>query len=194
MCRNAGFKSRTKKSTKNPARSCKLFFSFALMKEMLLQLSAYHLWANHTLLEAINNLSDEAQHTELPGSFSSIHKTIMHLWNAESIWWQRMKLQERIVAPAETFTGTTTEAGQQLQLLNKQWHEWISGAQERMLEHVFMYQNSKREQFKQPIYQMLLHVFNHGTYHRGQLVTQLRQLGVAKIPATDFIVWSRKKG
>jgi uncharacterized damage-inducible protein DinB len=164
------------------------------MKEMLLQLSAYHLWANHTLLEAINNLSDEAQHTELPGSFSSIHKTILHLWNAESIWWQRMKLQERIVAPAETFTGTTTEAGQQLQLLNKQWHEWISGAQERMLEHVFMYHNSKREQFKQPIYQMLLHVFNHGTYHRGQLVNQLRQLGVAKIPATDFIVWSRKKG
>jgi uncharacterized damage-inducible protein DinB len=40
---------------------------------------------------------------------------------------------------------------------------------------------------------MLLHVFNHGTYHRGQLVTMLRQLGIENIPATDFIVWSREK-
>jgi uncharacterized damage-inducible protein DinB len=34
--------------------------------------------------------------------------------------------------------------------------------------------------FQQPIYQMLLHVFNHGTYHRGQLINMLRQLGVYK--------------
>ncbi|MGZ3844574.1 MAG: DinB family protein, partial [Flavisolibacter sp.] len=60
-------------------------------------------------------------------------------------------------------------------------------------QHVFQYQNTKKEQFKQPIYQMLLHAFNHGTYHRGQLVNMLRQLGVDKIPGTDFIAWSRRK-
>lgn len=177
-----------------PVFYCKYFFSFALMKEMLLQLSAYHLWANHALLETISQLTEEQQHAAIPSSFTSIHKTVVHLWDAESIWWQRLKLQERIVVPGEGFTGNTVEAGRQLQLLNKQWHEWISGAQDRMLEHVFMYHNSKREQFKQPVYQMLLHVFNHGTYHRGQLVNGLRQLGIAKIPATDFILWSRKKG
>jgi uncharacterized damage-inducible protein DinB len=58
---------------------------------------------------------------------------------------------------------------------------------------VFHYQNTKKEQFKQPIYQVLLHMFNHSTYHRGQLVTMLRQLGVQKLPSTDFIVWSRRK-
>jgi len=47
--------------------------------------------------------------------------------------------------------------------------------------------------YKQPVCQMILHVFNHGTYHRGQLVNMLRQLGIEKIPQTDFIVWSRKK-
>ena len=51
----------------------------------------------------------------------------------------------------------------------------------------------KREMFKQPVWQMILHVFNHGTYHRGQLINMLRQLGVEKISQTDFIVWSRKK-
>jgi uncharacterized damage-inducible protein DinB len=85
------------------------------------------------------------------------------------------------------------ELSQALLLQNKLWNEWISGNQEYMLQHVFQYQNSKREQFKQPVYQMLLHLFNHGTYHRGQLVNLLRQLGVEKIPATDFIIWSRKQ-
>jgi uncharacterized damage-inducible protein DinB len=61
------------------------------------------------------------------------------------------------------------------------------------LDHVFQYYNTKRELFKDPTWQMLLQVFNHGSYHRGQLVNMLRQLGVEKIPQTDFIVWGRKK-
>lgn len=160
---------------------------------MLLQLSAYNLWANQVLFQAVGDLPSELHQAAIGGSFPSLHKTIVHLWDAESIWWQRMKLQERITVPGDTFAGTTPEAARQVQLLNKQWHEWIVASQEHVLQHVFMYQNTKREQFKQPIYQMLLHLFNHGTYHRGQIVNQLRQLGITKIPATDFILWSRKK-
>jgi uncharacterized damage-inducible protein DinB len=55
------------------------------------------------------------------------------------------------------------------------------------------YSDFDKAQFKQPTWQMLLHVFNHGTYHRGQLVNMLRQLGVSRIPATDFALWSRGK-
>ena len=113
--------------------------------------------------------------------------------DAESIWWQRMKLQERIVLPSDSFNGNMKELSSNLLNQNRQWHEWVMNANEHQLQHVFQYQNSKREQFKQPIYQMILHVFNHGTYHRGQLVNILRQLEVNSIPQTDFIVWSRKK-
>jgi uncharacterized damage-inducible protein DinB len=120
-------------------------------------------------------------------------KTILHLWDAESIWWQRMKLQERIVLPGESFNGNMLDASEGLRQQDKQWDAWISSAQEHHLQHVFQYKNSKREQFKQPHYQMILHVLNHGTYHRGQLVAMLRQLEVDKIPPTDFIAWSRKK-
>lgn len=113
--------------------------------------------------------------------------------DAENIWWQRMKLQERIIRPSENFTGDMKDAGNALINQNRQWAEWISSANEHQLHHVFHYQNTKKEQFKQPIYQMLLHMLNHGTYHRGQLVNMLRQLEVEKVPATDFIVWSRRK-
>ncbi len=113
--------------------------------------------------------------------------------DAESIWWQRMKLQEKIDRPSDTFTGNMQVLSQQLQQQNRSWQDWVAGANEHALQHEFIYYNSRKERFKQPVYQMLLHMFNHGTYHRGQLVTMLRELGVEKIPATDFIVWSRRK-
>jgi uncharacterized damage-inducible protein DinB len=163
------------------------------MKEILVQLSAYNIWANQLLLDLINQQPEEKQKQELPSSFTSLYKTVLHMWNAESIWWQRMKLQERIFIPAENFSGDMKELCNQFLSQNRQWNEWALAANEHQLQHVFQYQNFKREQFKQPIYQMMLHVFNHGTYHRGQLVNMLRQLGVDKIPSTDFIEWSRRK-
>ena len=163
------------------------------MKEILQQLAAYNIWANALLMEILKKLPRELHQKEIPSSFNSLEKTVLHMWNAESVWWQRMKLQERIIGPMENFNGKMEDAIEGLTLQNKQWNEWINKAQEHHLEHVFQYQNFKGEQFKQPIYQMLLHLFNHGTYHRGQIVNMLRQLGVEKIPQTDFIVWSRKK-
>lgn len=163
------------------------------MKEILTQLSAYNVWANQLLLDVINQLPEEKQKQEVPSSFKSLFATLLHMYDAESIWWQRMKLQERINIPSETFTGDLKELGNSVLHQNRQWHEWISNANTHQLEHVFHYHNLKKEQFKQPIYQMLLHVFNHGTYHRGQLVNILRQMGVEKIPRTDFIDWSRRK-
>lgn len=163
------------------------------MKEQLIQLSTYNTWATGLLLDVIATLPQEKQHQELANSFNSLYRTVLHMWNAESIWWQRMKLQERFYVPAEQFKGDMKALDAQLREQGRQWKEWVAAASEPMLRHEFKYHNSKRESFKQPIYQMLLHVFNHGTYHRGQLVAMLRQLGVDKIPATDFIVWSRKK-
>jgi uncharacterized damage-inducible protein DinB len=163
------------------------------MKDLLKQYAAFNVWANQKLTELILTLPEEMQQRELPSSFPSLHKTIFHMWDAESMWWQRMKLHERIIRPSENFKGSTRDIVNGLLSQNKLWEDWVTNATELSIAHVFQYQTSRKEQFKQPIYQMLLHVFNHDTYHRGQLVNMLRQLGVEKIPATDFIVWSRRK-
>ena len=163
------------------------------MKELLEQYATYNIWANEKLTEILHPLGDDVVLATFPSSFSSIHATLLHMWDAESIWWQRMKLQEVIVAPSTTFKGSTLDVSTSLIHQNKVWEAWIKNASVAALDHVFLYQNSRKEQFKQPIFQMLMHVFNHGTYHRGQLVNMLRQGGVQKIPQTDFIVWSRKK-
>jgi uncharacterized damage-inducible protein DinB len=162
------------------------------MKEYLNQLAAYNLWANQQLAKAILALPEEKQQAEIPSSFTNIYKTLLHMWDAESIWWQRMKFEEKLIIPSVVFSGSIQELITQQMKQSMIFEEWISNASEMALSHVFAYQNSKKEQFKHPVYQVLIHVFNHGTYHRGQLVNMLRQLGVEKIPQTDFIVWCRR--
>jgi uncharacterized damage-inducible protein DinB len=162
------------------------------MKELLQQYAAYNLWANQTLLELILRLPQQQQIAEVPSSFNSLQKTIVHLWNAEAVWWQRVKLVEKVIAPQEAFTGDLKTAASAVFEQDRKWLEWVQTSPERMFQHEFIYQNSKRETFKQPVFQVLLHVFNHSTYHRGQLVNILRQLGVQNLPATDFSAWGRK--
>ena len=144
------------------------------------------------MLDVINKLKEEDINREMVSSFPSIYKTVQHLWKAEEIWWQRLKLAEHPEIQSETFTGSFAALSTRFSKQNQQWVEWVSGATENQVLHVFAYVRNK-EQIKMPVYQMLQHVFNHATYHRGQLVTMLRQLGVDKIPSTDFSAFCRKK-
>lgn len=163
------------------------------MKELLKQLAAYNVWATQRITDVILSLPEEKQKAEIASSFNSLHTTILHIWDAESIWWQRMKLHERFVRPSDNPKGTTRDVINGLLSQSKLWEGWVSNASELSLDHVFQYYNNKKEPVKMPIYQMILHVFNHSTYHRGQLITMLRQLGVEKLPGTDFVLWVRNK-
>jgi len=162
------------------------------MKQLLQQYAAYNIWANKKIIETANQLTEEQINKEIESSFPSVYKTALHLMEVENVWWERLKLVERTTLSG-WFTGNFDELSKKLLELSQQWHNWIQNANEVNISHVFAYQNSKKEHFKQPVYEMLLHLFNHQTFHRGQIITMFRQLGLDKIPPTDFIVFSRKK-
>jgi len=161
------------------------------MKELLKQYTAYNSWATQKICEVILALPEEKQLAEVPSSYNSLYKTVLHIWDAESIWWQRMKLLERFTIPNQVFKGTMKEMVAELQQQSRAWEEWVANASELSIEHVFQYKTFDKQQFKQPTWQVIMHVVNHGTYHRGQLINMLRQLGVEKLPATDFSFWAR---
>lgn len=163
------------------------------MKQLLEQYAAYNAWANKIITEKIIQLPDIVIQKDMKSSFSSIYNTVLHLMDVESIWWQRLKLQEHVEWPGKNFEGNFADLSKELLQLSKLWHEWVLNTNEINLTHVFGYQNSKKEFFKQPVYEMLLHLFNHQTFHRGQIITMMRQNGIEKLPATDFIVFSRSK-
>ena len=164
------------------------------MKELLLQYAQYNLWANKLMIDAMLKLKDGAVDAEISSSFPSLRRTVMHSWGAESIWLQRLLLEEHPVWQGDDLTIAFEDACNRWQVdsfllvrfIDKQYDE-------RGLKHVVEFYDHKTA-YKMPVYQVLQHVFNHSTYHRGQLVTMLRQLGVTKIPLTDFeaFVWNVK--
>lgn len=162
------------------------------MKELLQQYASFNVWATQRITDVISQLSEEKINAEITSSFPSMFKTVLHLLDAESIWWQRLKLQEHIERPSESFTGNFEELQKKLLQQSSFFSEWVSNASEPQLQHVFAYIREK-EQHKMQVSDMLMHLFNHNSYHRGQLVTMLRQSGVTKIPSTDFAAYLRCK-
>jgi uncharacterized damage-inducible protein DinB len=165
------------------------------MKEIFQQYAAYNMWANNRITERIKQLSDEQVNQHIESSFPSLYKTVWHMWRAEDIWWQRFKLSEKIIPVADNFTGSFAEMCRHFAKQSAQWKEWVDAATDNQLTHVFSFVREK-EEYKIKVTDMLLHLFNHATFHRGQLITQLRQLGITdKIPAADFAlyVWGKTK-
>ena len=163
------------------------------MKQILIQYASYNYWANRIILETLARVPHDVLVRENGSSFGNIYNTVVHMMETESIWWQRLKLKEHVELP-EKDPGQHEEAiSGALLAQSTQWKEWVSGANDKIITHVFEYQNTRKKFFKQPVYEMLMHLFNHQSYHRGQIVTMLRQAGIDKIPATDFIAFCRKK-
>lgn len=163
------------------------------MKELLLSYARFNAWANEQLLQAVLTLPEEQWSREVPSSFPSLRKTLLHVIDSESIWWQRIQLQEKIVRPSDSFGGDGAAIAQALRRIDQQWLDFVQKSGEHMFSHEFIYFDLRKQQQKSRVSDVLLHLFNHGTYHRGQLVTMLRQLGVTTIPATDYILWTRRK-
>jgi uncharacterized damage-inducible protein DinB len=170
----------------------KFKFKPKFMKELLQQYAAYNYWANKRITDTILQMDESTHQQHVPNSFTNLYATVLHIWDAESIWWQRMKLHEKLLIPSQTFNPNMKEAVNGLISQSALWSDFVETASALKLLHVFEYKNSHKEIFRQPLNEVVLHVFNHGTYHRGQLVTMMHALGQTKIPPTDFIVWSRK--
>src|SRR4051812_35345874 len=115
------------------------------MKELLQQYAAFNVWANQKIFDAVLKLPEELHSKEVPSSFNTLHSTILHLWDAESIWWQRIKLQEVVTPPSVHFKGTTRDVINASLHQNALWESWVKNATEAALQHVFQYHNSKKE-------------------------------------------------
>ena len=162
------------------------------MKELLCKYAAYNVWANHKVLYQILQMDEQCWYRQTPSSFDSLYKTILHMWDAESGWWQRMRLHETIVVPSANFDPSLKDACNGLLHQNMEWEPFINHSlDEAAIQSQLAYKNSKGDTFQQPVSDVLLHVFNHSTYHRGQLITMMRNLGETVIPQTDLIAFSR---
>lgn len=163
------------------------------MKELLTAYATYNLWANKTFADFILKLPPSDVNKEVPSSFKTIQQTLYHMCWAENTWRQRLLLAEKVLPLNEDLLNDIPGLCKEFVHQSTQIQQWVAGKNELALNHVFQYQNTRNEFFKQPVSEVLLQIFNHGAYHRGQLVNMFRQLGHENIPQTDFIIWARSK-
>ena len=147
---------------------------------------AFGRWANRTILESVAVQTPEEYARPIGGSFGSVQGTLFHLYGADWVWLERFHGRSPRAMP-EGEDLTTLEA------LARKWREVEAGqdayiatlTQERLAEPL-SYVAFSGDSFTRRLGDALLHLANHGTYHRGQVATLLRQLG-RKAASTDYL-------
>ena len=156
------------------------------------QLYDYNQWANHRVLSASGALDAEALLRPMGNSFSSLRDTLAHIIGAEWIWLERwLGRFPKALLDADSFPS--------LRSLEDRWErvesdqdQFIQALSRERLDEDLAYINRVGERFSYPLWQQMVHVVNHSSYHRGQVTTLLRQLG-AKAVSTDFLAYYDEK-
>jgi uncharacterized damage-inducible protein DinB len=153
----------------------------------------FHDWARDRVLEAVEALSPEQYERPLGNSFPSVRDTLNHLYNAEWVWYSRWNG----VSPTSFPPGGEMP---DLRTLRERWTElegkvrtFLANCGQAELNRVIEYRLMSGTPGASPLWQMVAHLVNHGTYHRGQVTTMLRQLGVAAPRGTDMITFFREQ-
>lgn len=152
----------------------------------------YNAWANRRILEACDALSEDQFTRDLRSSFPSVRETLAHIAAAQWIWIERWHGRSPAAPPDWYKSANRAGLGERLGALDSDLVEFASHLSPADLERVTEYRNMSGQASAQPLWQPLQHLANHGTYHRGQITTMLRQLG-ATPPHTDLIVFYRER-
>ena len=161
------------------------------MQKFIKEYAAFNLWANQRICSVADKLS-EAQFTmEIPSSFSSIQKTLLHIWDSQVIWIKRMEGTSLGTFPSDKFSGTKQDILEGLISSSVTLDELANATDEEAMNEPIQYATLKGDRMSSMRYRIYSHVINHGSYHRGQLVTMFRQVGVTEPPSTDLIFFYR---
>jgi uncharacterized damage-inducible protein DinB len=153
----------------------------------------YHYWARDRVLDAVGALTPEQFTRDLGSSFKSIRDTLVHVYGSEWAWHSRWNgVSPTALLPAEEFPDVET--------IRRAWtgHElkmraFLQGLGDDGIDRVFEYKTLAGHPGASPFWQMLQHVVNHGSYHRGQVTTMLRQLGATPAKSLDLIAFYRER-
>jgi uncharacterized damage-inducible protein DinB len=154
----------------------------------------YHYWARDRMLDAVEALAPEEFTRELGSSFRSVRDTLAHIYGAEWIWYSRWHGEAPTALPTpETFPDFASIRRTWLEH-EKRMRSFIEGLDDHDLERVICYKLLNGTSGASILWQMIQHVVNHASYHRGQVTTLLRQLGAAPPKSTDLITYYRESG
>ena len=152
----------------------------------------YNSWANQRSLEAASQLSDEQFIKALGSSFPSLRDTLVHICGAEWVWLERCHGRSPASIPDISQVRSMAALREHWKPQAERLLIFIRGLTQDDLDRVMEYRTFNFGVYKNPMWQSLQHLANHGTYHRGQVTTLLRQLGTKPI-LSDLLHFYRER-
>lgn len=152
----------------------------------------FNAWANHRTLESCAALSQEQLTRDLGSSFKSVRDTLAHIYGAEWVWLERWHGRTPSGLPSAADFPDLETLRRRFADIDRDLKDYAASLTADDLNRVLSIKTSSGAAFAQPLWQMLQHLANHGSYHRGQVATMLRQLG-AKATGTDLIGFYRER-
>jgi uncharacterized damage-inducible protein DinB len=162
-----------------------------LSKDALGRLLDYTVWANHRVMRAAATLSEDDFKRDMKSSHGGVRGTLTHTMGAEWIWLERWKGTSPPRGIDEGEFPTIVALRERWMAIEEHRASWFANLSEAAVAEVLAYKTMDGRPYEGPLWQLVQHVVNHSTYHRGQVITMLRQLG-AKPVSTDMVIWDRE--
>jgi len=148
----------------------------------------YNRWANERTLAAAGRLDGEKFLRPMGNSFSSVRDTLAQILSGEWIWLERWLGRY----PTALLNASDFPAVESVRVrwksVQQDYDRFIQALTAERLSENLEYLNRVGERYAYPLWQQMVHVVNHSTYHRGQVTTLLRQLR-AEPAVTDFLAY-----
>ena len=155
-------------------------------------LLVYTIWADRALLSALRAVPADDLSRDTGSSFASLLGTMGHILGAERVWLSRFvgsPLHLQSLSVYADFAGLERA----FQEFWPQLEAYLASLRPEDLGRELTWTNTLGVTRTLVLWGLLLHLVNHSTYHRGQLVTMLRQLGYAA-PGTDLVYYLADRG
>lgn len=150
------------------------------------ELLAYTIWADRTVLEALRGVSNEDLRRESGASFGSVVGTMAHILAAEQRWLARFLGGPEPEHPSDGAFEDRLQLALAFEEIWSQLEFFIASLTAEQLATDLTWTDGQGATHTRPLRKAVFHLVNHSTYHRGQVVSLLRQLGYSA-PATDLI-------
>ena len=140
----------------------------------------YHRWAFERLFAEIDTLEEAEYRADAGLYFGSIHGTLNHLLLVDHLWHGRLVQQAFAIASLrDTVESDRGALRERLLARSAVWIDYLSALDDAALAGNASFHKIDGKLATLPRASCVLHVFNHGTHHRGQISAVLTRLGAA---------------
>jgi uncharacterized damage-inducible protein DinB len=158
--------------------------------KFLAALFDYHRWATVKVLSACEPLGREEMTRQLYTSHGSLLGTLVHMYRVDGVWLRR--LRGHALAPPPDAPPDFAELRAAWGPVMDGLHSFASDLPEDRVEADLPYRSLVSGDQVLRVWQAMMQVVNHGSYHRGQIITMLRQLGHEAVSTDISLYWTKR--